>query len=322
MSYLKNLLFPQSRASKKVRLNRSILLAGVHHEAGEVVAVDDATAADLIADGTATPMDGIDRAAAAAELEVLVPPPVEPAPLPESWQSLPPAFAAAWKLCRELDALIQRRTAIHEKLLAVRSPWIVAVDFSGVEDAARRTRTGLREKVGSGLADIGPVPAAALRKIRHLEDALERAEASVRDWRNRNGEALLRAEFAAGDHLQRFNSDLAREISELHATALKIFRARVEPLGLAEANVARLFAGSADHQRYCQHTAPACHDVRVGWFDHEVGSAVTYIDASIEVMANRAFCWERLHGEVKPLLAQAKKELSRTKAAALAASAA
>jgi hypothetical protein len=283
MNALQKLFRPASKApTREITLIDSISIAGIHHEAGEVLRLDTATAEALIADGQAVdPLAEAAGKAKAIQLENSLPAPIQQQALPESWETLPPCFASWWKLDQARNALVARRDAIQAKL---------------VQRLA-------------GNVMLGETPPETLREIRFLEDALARAGQTVEAWLEDNRDEYVRAKIECGDNVQQECELVGRAVVKLHDLGFEIFSTRIAALGLADSHNRRLFGGSSDAVKYSQIQPPALDELVLGWSDPGCDPRLI-LEKPVPIMAHLLAAYATLAAEVEALTAQAEKELA------------
>lgn len=310
MNALQKLFRPASKTqTREITLSDSISIAGHHHDSGEIVRVDAATAEMLIADGSAfDPQAQAAGKAKAIQLEGTLPPPIEQQPIPEAWASLPPSFREWWKLDQQRNALVVRRDAILARLVKVRSPWILDVDFSSLKTSAPQHAESMVQRL-AGSVTLGETPPDTLREIRFLEDALQRAGAAVEAWSEANRDNYVRFKIDCGDHVQAQCELVGRSVVNLHDLAFALFQTRVAALGLAESHNRRLFGGSADALKYSQIQPPTLDELVLGW-QEEGQDPRTILEKPVPVMAYLLAGYAATAAQVEELTKQADKELA------------
>jgi hypothetical protein len=310
MNALQKLFRPATKApSREITLTDSISIAGIHHEAGEVLRLDTATAEMLCAEGQAVdPLAEAAGKAKALQIETSLPAPIQQQALPESWDTLPPCFETWWKLDQARNALVARRAAIQAKLVKVRSPWVLDADFSSLKTSApHHERTMVQRLAGNVM--IGETPPDTLREIRFLEDALARAGQAVEAWLEDNRDEYIRAKIECGDNVQQECELVGRAVVKLHELGFEIFSTRISALGLAETHNRRLFGGSSDAVKYSQLQPPALDELVLGW-QEEGQDPRLILEKPVPVMAHLLASYANLAAEVDILTAQAEKELA------------
>jgi hypothetical protein len=105
-------------------------------------------------------------------------------------------------------------------------------------------------------------------------------------------------------------------LAEIEATGFEIFRTRVAALGLSEFQNRRLFYQSSDYVKYASHgTAEVSGLCSAGYAEDGVTLRV-FIDEPCETIASHLLRTNERLDDLRPLLAEARRELKRTKAAA------
>ena len=313
---IKSLLSPTKETFITVVFTEAVFVAGQAYQAGDSAMLTEKQAAEVIASGAGYDPDAKGTSEAElARLNALVPAPVEPRALPESWASLPTCFTDWWTMNEQARTLIVRRDRIEAELIGR-----VKNGVADIEHDLRGVPAGQRDQVLASaigaLVRIGPPDVAKLREVRHLEDAFQRAATAVEAWREANAAKLFVHKLACSDHLQSVHGETCRAIRELHELGREIFGQRVAALGLSEARVDDLFRGSADAVKYSNLPRPTLDDMVVGWSKGN-GETRLYCDKSPEAMVDLVGEWKHLAGEVARLTKQARSELAKaTKAAA------
>lgn len=310
---IKHLLFPTAPKTVEVVVTRNTFAAGRELLAGQTVELPERQASELINAGAAANPAAEDAAAQQlANLNALLPPPVEPRPMPDAWAGLPKCFGDWWQLNQSAHCLIERRGQIWEKLLVMlqsyQSPDLRSIAWLP-DPAMRRELVEVTAKIFADRAQTDLHTA----EERHLRDAYKRAEQAVDDWRESNREAVQIALFHCSQHLQQHHGKLCREIRELHALGLEIFSARIAALGLAASKVQQLYSGSADYQKYNGITIPQLSDLKLAYSDEN--GPLFFVNVPPPTMACLIQGYSKTAAEVERLTAEAKKELARTRKA-------
>lgn len=305
---LKNLFRPAPTPITLI-FERSCFVGGEHYEVGESASFDPKTAREIIGSGAAADPEA-DAAAVAktASLAALLPPPVEPEPIPENFAELPSCFADWWKLNAARNALQSRRDAIEERLMqwyVKRSPeFSRALNSLPPHESARLFRT-FNFEINNELP-------AELEKQRYLKDAMARADRNLADWNADNLTALLKSQLECSTFTQVEHGQLCRSIKELHAKGMELFSIRLSALGLHQSQVERLYTGSTDYQKYGTIAVPTLQDLKLAW--SEPGQdPVCYIAQSPRTLASVIAGYSATIDKVNELTRQADKELAATR---------
>lgn len=315
MNLLKKLVNPKSAKKLAVELSRNCFINGVSHAAGEILELSEREAREIVASGGGVDLSADEAATLeSARLNSLLPPPVEPQPLPESWKSFPASFHELWQLEQAAEALVARRGLIWERLLVTmkQHPALgesLANFGASYKLADSATRSKLRDAVAN--VYVGRPSESHLRAVKFLKDAYERAEQAVRDWNFSNGERWQVAKYHASQHLLERHGATCKGIRELHALGREIFAERIKALGLSESKISELFRGSSDAVRFASIEPPTLDDLRLAFAD-ESGPSY-YVEKSPANMVQLLQTWAATEAEVVRLTVEAKKELVRVR---------
>ena len=309
----------------KIRTTRSMMLRPLDEPSRHVQAGEEITVAfDTLRELEGTDYTVIDSGR--PKLEVTDPSPQreEPRPLPARWDELPACFADYWNLSEQFRtarehvvAIIAERRRIFGSNISLEGAGDSGRIFMGGADLLDE-RKGVSGGVSSRLTEID----LSDPRLRALDRFLTAAENGARDYLDRLIDtkeiALQRAFLACGQHRLAVADELRALLDELAAIGYELFSIRSAPLGLADYHIRRLFHGSADYVKYASHPPAIFGSVRSAGLD-QTGQPIPYSDQPVTSQA----CWsldmqDRLR-DLKPLLAEGKSELNRTRKAAKAA---
>lgn len=302
---LKNLFKPKA-ADVEIIFTRTCFVGGVQYIEGTRASFDRKTASEIIAsDAAADPQADLAAVAKADDLSALLPPPVEQAPVPESWSKLPACFSAWWKLNEARNALITRRDATEGKLMewyCNRSPDFKRGLTALPAEQSRRIFSGMNFEINTDLPQD-------LEKLRFFKDAVQRLNQSISAWQDANQDDYVRAQLDCSTHTQVVHGALCKGIRELHGKAFELFSLRISALGLSGHKVAELFQGSGDCERFASISAPSMQDLRLGW--SEPGQdPVHYINRTPITLSQNVASYLETSAQVEELTTQADKELA------------
>jgi hypothetical protein len=321
MNLLQRLISPASAETVEVELTRNCFISGNSYAAGDRVQVSRKIADELAAGGAA-----LDRAADAAEvaerdrLAALIPPAVQPQPLPDSWKDLPPAFHDLHAMEEAASALVERRSQIWDKLMATMGRYrALGEGLNNWKGTYAKADIGTRRKLDKVIAGlhIGHLPEAHLAEVRHLKDAYQRSEQAVRDWQADNGDRWKAANFHASQHVMKKHGEVCKAVRELHALGREIFAVRLSALGLDQSKIDELFRCSADAMKYAAIEPPTLGDIKLAWAD--ASGPMYYLAMPPSTMVYFLRGWEATAAEVDRLTKQARTELKKATAVSAAA---
>jgi hypothetical protein len=312
MNMLQKLLNPKPATLIEVVFLRPSMINGIHYNTGDVAVVSERQAAELIGSNAASRKaeDGL-AAKKLADLAAMLPPPGEPRPVPDGWESLPQCFSGWWTLNERGLLLIHRHDQITELLVNEARKYCKTGSMDSIHLGIpnRLDRDRVIQAVGLAL-HVGSVPQDHVDKLRYFRDAEQRAEQAVDDWRSANVRELTRLRIECSDFTQERHGELCRNIRDLHKMAFDLFNTRIAALGLGETKAKELFRGSADAIRYTTILRPDLQDLRLAWAN-EGESPKYYIDRLPPVMASLITGWAATGEEVTKLTRQCKSELAK-----------
>lgn len=239
----------------------------------------------------------------------------EPASAPAAWRSLPACFADFFNA--EAQVAVAR-----EHIGLIRSK---RKDFFGTADIDFDGASGTI-LAGEFIAEPNQNPISTLRPInfddpvnQKIARFLKNAEAAAEDYLARLIETTSlpqqRRFLECGKNRIDPAEELQRVIDELAAVGLALFTLRIEALGLADFQIRKLFHGSADYIRYGSHLPACVGDLCSAGYDAN-GVIQTFVEAPVASTASYLLLERERIAELKPLLAQARKELAATRKAA------
>ena len=255
----------------KVRLTRPIFIAGVHHDAGQEVTVSEALAVDTGAEFLAEiAADGTER------------------PLPKADNSDLPALRGPAPIAADTPAPLRDFAKAEAKLDAARD-WL------------RRIENIVKVPAGSARSTVGE---DSRRNHGKLLDLHTKASAEIAALSKAWHAEMLGAGLAVIEAVDRANelADEAREIG------LKIFAARLAPLGLASGKIFNLFLGSALHAKY--YTVNRIDGIS-RYFGYTRGKQIVYTEGSVGTLASYIRNAAEIEEKAKLLLEEGRKELAR-----------
>jgi hypothetical protein len=243
----------------------------------------------------------------------------DPAPLPEAWQKLPKCFSDWWALNEKF-----RVAAIHRRLITE-----ARISVFGTASSLNNPSENVGTILGFELAESkrGHNTVVTKREIRLDDPAVQQQERE-----------FLQAEFAALDHMKDLSHTYGLTLQKLHlacgqarldsvealsaitqevrSIGFELFSKRVQALELHPQQVARLYAGSALFMKFAVHHDPSVSGTCSAGYDPS-GNIRIYVDADVSEIAGGMLSDIDRTAELAPLLAEARKEL--TKAQKLAA---
>ena len=201
---LKKLLNPQAPELVAVLLNRSLLIDGEAFSKGDTVSVSPKTARDLCSDGSAT--DAKADAAAhekAAKLSALLPPPIEPLPVPDSWKNMPEVFHKWHQLNESGRVLRDRADEMEDRLIQRAKRYVFHGDLGGISVgiASAHDRNRVLSAVGNAI-QVGDIPEHELDETRYMEGAHLRLRKAFSDWLEMHQAEAIKLSFLCGDEVQ------------------------------------------------------------------------------------------------------------------------
>lgn len=312
-SILAAITAPKDERIVRVEITSSQLIEGRHIEAGRIIDINESTLRGLDP-GTFTRVGG------KKDVQVADPTPArrEALPPPDGWQKLPPSFAKWWELNQRFEIAKDWLQACRDNVQKVLG---FNCDFGSYEGPLIVNTFALadnREPFGGivnsspGIIDTGDPVIRKLNKF--VFDAIRRAQEHLKDVRQQYGTQLRKLSLECGLHRIDLQDEVQGLVQTLNAQALEIFRVRVAPLGLAEFNERRLFAGSATFQKYVR-TEPNLSGQIIGGFGPD-GQPMIVTDLETPTEAAYYVMLADQRDELTALLAEAKAELSKARKAA------
>lgn len=248
----------------------------------------------------------------------VIPPPVDPRPIPEGWDKLPPCFAKWWALAERGRCLRLRQIAIEGALLRRRGLTEREIaDYR--QDSGTLPEETLRGRVIGAWLERNPINAGVLDGeqldvLRRLSNALASIGKDIDDFAGAHGQELIGLEYEIAGEALRVHSDLAKVSRELSDTGFAIFKARVAALGVNESLIRQWFGASADCLKY-EHPVDSPPLASLG-IDPDTGESITVVNAGPRQIASWIPRWIDETKRLTALLKEAKTELSRTTKAA------
>ena len=310
MNPLRKLLNPTAAPTRTIIFTRSCSAGGKGWQPGDKGSFSERVAADLIGSGAGYDPTAADTAEITAkQLDELLPAPVAPEALPESWESLPAPFAEYHKLNAAYRALRKREDSIWNVLLPRIQGYMVDADVRSIEILPGHTR---RTVLGAfaGRVQVGTPDERETSEQNFLKDAYTRALKACTDWKDANGDEAFRTRILCGDTVQDVHEKLCTSIRELHETGLEIFTLRIAMLGLSGRKVTELYSGSADAEKYSCFNSPSIPHMRLAYYEEGVGGR-SYCDHPVTTLVSYYRKFSGSLEEVTATLAQAKKELAK-----------
>jgi hypothetical protein len=251
-------------------------------------------------------------------VEIIDPTPARPVvkPAPEKYSKLPKCFAKYHELNEQLRVAREHINLIHaerKRQFGVDGDFAGATGthligaFTGSQSEGTNTTSTLQ---AYNFSD------PELRKVaQYLSDSLKDAEEHLISLSEKSILPLQRAFYESGNLRIKAASDLLPIIEEIEAIGFEIFSTRVSALGLGIGHTQKLYNGSSDFQKYARLEQPSFNDVCFGGMDND-GTMRTYSEMPVDQAAYHFIKDTARLPELKALLAEAKKELAKTKQAA------
>ena len=310
MNPLRKLLNPTAAPTRTIIFTRSCSAGGKGWQPGDKGSFSERVAADLIGSGASYDPTAADTAEITAkQLDELLPAPVAPEALPESWESLPAPFAEYHKLNAAYRALRKREDSIWNVLLPRIQGYMVDADVRSIEILPGHTR---RTVLGAfaGRVQVGTPDERETSEQNFLKDAYTRSEKACTDWKEANGDEAFRTRILCGDTVQDVHEKLCTSIRELHETGLEIFGRRIAGLGLSGRKVTELYSGSADAEKYSCFDIPSVPGRKLAYYEEGVGGR-SYLDHPMTTLVSYYRKFTGSLDEVTATLKKAKAELAK-----------
>jgi hypothetical protein len=319
---LKSLIHPTPAAETRVRILRDTLIAGRPVSAEQVLTVSERIAGELVSAGAAETLDINEaRQNEAQRLASMVPPAVMPNPPPDLLADMPACFAKWWNLNAAGIALENRAIDIFNALIVHGKKGMLEFTVNDAVKNLDMQASGVRDAAFAAIAravHVGAPTDSFVTELRHLRDALQRAEQATRDWADMNRNELAKLHFECSQHAIAKHGELTRAIRELHGLGFELFNCRIGALQLGQPQARRLYHGSRDYQLYGAMPEPGIQNLRLAWSDSG-NDPQHYLQNTPPVMAQMIRDWQVIGEEVSQLTKQAKSELSKARKVAQAA---
>lgn len=318
---IKSILNPQAEKQIELVILRNCSAGGESFEAGQTVVLGARRANELITADCATNQQAVaDEAQRQTKLDALIPPPIEPKPLPSSFESLPAPFADWWNLNQSGLALIHRLGHIEEKLIAMTSKNVMSVSpsaFRGIPDGSARNSAiaaSARTFIFEGIDE------EEVAAVRHLEGARQRLSEDVASWQAANSDKLFSLHVSCSDCYLSESGQLARNCRDTHEVGRALFVFRIAALNLAPRKIDDLFSGSGDFVRYVQAAPiPAVQDLKMLWYLDGGKDSKSYCSTAVPGIADLLHGTRERQSQVDAILKQGKAELAKATKAQTAA---
>ena len=315
MNPLQKLLNPKAAPTREIIFTRNCAASGKSWKRGDKATLSEKVAGELIACEAAYDPTAIPTAQAKAkQLDELLPPPVTPEELPESYKDLPAPFTAYHKLNAAFQALGKRQDAIWDVLLPRIKGYVIDADVRSMVALPRITRDVVLGAY-AGRVHVGAPDERETREEHFLKDSYHRAEKACKDWEEANNDEAFRTRILCGDTVKEVHEKLCVAIGGLHKTGLEIFSLRISGLGLSGQKVTELYSGSADAEKYSCFDMPSLNNMKLAYYEENVGGR-SYCDLPVNALVSRYNSFSKNLDEVSATLKQAEAELSKTQKSA------
>jgi hypothetical protein len=309
----------------EIEITETCLLQGKQVSPGERLTLSERDAGGLIAANRARRILSDAEEAKRERLQRLIPPAWTARELPETWQALPKPFHELWKLterfrcaygfAEEVEALYLRGRGLdeNERRMLEQETGRTAPDGS---TRSRLVEAWVAERMKH--INIGILDDKKHEELRKLADAMNRAYQNINFLLEEQRENFLRLKIECGDVVLAAVHRGAKAAKECRTVGFEIFRCRLEALRLGEAELRRLFCGTAEDEKYGRAEIPSAPNLHLGWLE-DSGEPRHYVEGTPAQLADFARVFSARADELEALAAEAKRELAQTRKASKAA---
>lgn len=254
------------------------------------------------------------------KIDVADPTPARPEPEepPVAWKTLPDCFTEFFSIAAQIAVAREHIELIRAKRKEIFGT--ASIDFEGGEGVilAGAFSAAPRENPISTLRPINLGDPVNQKLARFLNVAEANATDHLERLKETRNLPMQRLFLECGKHRIDAAEELQLLLQELANVGFEMFSLRLQALGLAQHQVAKLFPGSADFVRYANQPPAYLGGICFGGYDSG-GTVRRFSDLPVESSASHLLRDRERLAELKPLLVQARKELAKALKASLPA---
>lgn len=240
----------------------------------------------------------------------------EPLPLPARWESLPPVFHKFHECAEKVRIAREHINLIRDKRYEIFGVHADFADATGTHLVGGMAFPSDRSNKNI-ISTVRPIDFDD-PKNRQVDAFLSKsarvAEAHLAELLEKTSLPQQKRYLECGNCYITATEELRGIIDELEGIGYQLFSTRVAALGLGEYQNRRLFYQSSDHIKYANHGTCQPQGLTSAGYD-EHGRLRVFCDLQITTMASHLLTTLSRLADLRPLLAEGKRELAKARKA-------